>query len=56
MAIHPVFSTDYSKLIYISSDEFLSHSGNYELKVIDWKNKTTKTIIKKFINYPQVKI
>ena len=35
----PRFSKDYSRLAYIgSTDKFLSHSGNYQLKAMDWPN------------------
>ena len=40
--------------MYISSEKFISHSGNYELKYIDWKDKSTHTIVEKFKNYPNV--
>ena len=34
------FSHDYSRLCYIGSeDKFLSHSGNYQLKYIDWSKR-----------------
>ena len=38
------FSSDYSRLCYLSSDsKFLSHSSNYQLKYIDWPVKGAET-------------
>lgn len=54
MAIQPKFSKDLSKMAYISSTEqFISHSGNYELKVMDWETKEVKTVIKQFQTIPE---
>jgi len=37
MAVHANFSKDYSKLLYLASEEkFLSHSGTYQLKYLKW--------------------
>jgi len=39
MAIHPKFSPDFSHLVYIANDKFLSHSGNYQLKYLNWETQ-----------------
>jgi hypothetical protein len=37
MGMQPQFSNDFSKLCYIAStNKFLSHSGNYQLKYQKW--------------------
>ena len=37
LAMHPRFSADFSRLAYIGRDEqFLSHSANYQLKMMNW--------------------
>jgi len=35
--MQPKFNSDFTKLAYFGSDiQFLSHSGNYQLKQFDW--------------------
>lgn len=37
MAVHAYFSKDFTRLMYIASEQkFLSHSGNYQLKYLNW--------------------
>jgi hypothetical protein len=49
------FSKDYSKLCYFSSEkEFLSHTGNYQFKYIDWPSKSAPiTVLDYFPEYPK---
>jgi hypothetical protein len=54
LAIQPTFNSDYSKLVFVASPQFLSHSANYELRVIDWQTKQTQTVVEKFQKYPEV--
>lgn len=54
MAIHAQFSEDYRTLIFVSSEKFLSHSGNYRLKTIDWSSKKEQIIIDTYEEYPKV--
>jgi hypothetical protein len=42
----PRFSPCFGKLVYLGSDEsFLSHTGNYQLKMIDWVTKEVTTVL-----------
>ena len=37
MAMHAHFSHDFTKLVYVGRDQkFLSHSGNYQLRMMKW--------------------
>ena len=54
--MQPRFSKDYTRLAYIaSSNKFLSHSGNYELKSINWpftSESDTQTVLDYKEEYP----
>ena len=57
LAMYPRFSADFSKLAYIGRDEkFLSHSANYQLKIISWPLQQEKassvTVLDRHKEYP----
>jgi hypothetical protein len=55
LATRPRFSPDYSRLVYFGSTEkFLSHTGNYQFKMIDWQGDRTKAkvVIDQSLEYP----
>lgn len=57
--MQPRFSQDYSKLAFIAStNKFLSHSGNYQLKCMSWpftSEQDTQTLIDYKEAYPEDK-
>lgn len=56
VGMQPRFSEDYSRLCYIASEEkFLSHSGNYQLKYMDWPSTEPKKVIDYMQEYPDDK-
>ncbi len=54
MAIVPKFSQDYSKLLYIGAkDRFISHTGNFQLRYLEWPQKTDSVlVVDKVASYP----
>jgi hypothetical protein len=56
VAMQPRFSTDFSKLAYIGRDEkFISHSGNYELKLIKWPGDSGTEVPPSEVILPRMK-
>lgn len=57
MGIVPRFSNDFSKLCFIGSqNKFLSHSGNYQLKYLNWpfqKDQGPTTVLDYVNAYPK---
>jgi hypothetical protein len=44
--MQPKFNHDFTKLIYLGSEKpFLAHSGNYQLKSLDWPALTPSILI-----------
>jgi len=46
LAMQPRFSKQFTRLVYIGrTEKFLSHTGVYELKALDWPSRESHTII-----------
>jgi hypothetical protein len=61
LAMQPKFSKDFSRLAYVGRDEkFLSHSGTYQLKMLEWPSVSeehkskSETILDVFKDIPSV--
>ena len=57
MAMQPRFSKDFTKLAYVGRDsKFLSHTANYQLKLIQWpalaSSTVPETLIDRIAEYP----
>jgi hypothetical protein len=53
MGIQPRFNDDYTKLAFIGTTErFLTHSGNYQLKSLDWPDGKPENAIDHHTEYP----
>ena len=59
IAMHPRFSRDFSKLVYVARDEkFISHTTCYQLKLMSWplaesdSATVSETLIERVSDYP----
>ena len=56
LAMHPRFTHDFTALAYIARDEkFLSHTTNYQMKMMSWPQEETpvsETIVDRYPDYP----